>query len=259
MTRRPTTRSLARQGANAPKSGHVTVGAPPIEVALRRRAGARRLSLSVSMIDGRARLTAPEHCGAAEIRRFLERHEAWLRQAASRAAGLAPIDLDCVMPYRGRPLTIQASAAQRGVAPDIAAGAIWVGKGRAPVGRRVVAHLREEARARLLERSLVHAATLDVEFASVSIRDTRSRWGSCSSTGALSYSWRLILAPDDVLDYVAAHEVAHLRELNHSRRFWAEVEKARPDWRRQRDWLRRNGADLHRYQPVEAIEEDEAA
>lgn len=257
---------MTRRAAGAATDGTVVIGAPPIEVALRRRAGARRLSLSVSMIDGRARLTAPEHCCVAEIRAFLERHEVWLRDAAGRAAGLAPIDLGCSIPYRGRLLAIRASDAHRGVATDLEAGVLWIGAGRgraatggAAVGRRVVAHLREEARARLLERSHAHAQTLRVSFSSVSIRDTRSRWGSCSSTGALSYSWRLILAPDDVLDYVAAHEVAHLRELNHSSRFWAEVAKARPDWRRQRDWLRRNGAELHRYQPIEAELEDEAA
>ncbi|MCI4663206.1 MAG: M48 family metallopeptidase [Neomegalonema sp.] len=233
----------------------VVIGAPPIEIALRRRAGARRLSLSVSMIDGRARLTAPDHCDAGEIRRFLERHETWLRQATGRAAGLEPIELGKQMPFRGVMVTLRPSV-QTGVTPDLDDGVIWIGTGRAPVGRRVVARLREEARARLLARSRFHAEALGVSFTSLSIRDTRSRWGSCSSSGALSYSWRLIMAPDDVLDYVAAHEVAHLREMNHSSRFWAEVEKLRPDWRRQRDWLKRHGAELHRYQPVDGPDMD---
>ena len=154
------------------------------------------------MIDGRARLTAPDHCGPAEIRLFLERHEEWLRDASGRASGVQPIDLGREMPYRGRRLTLAPCGHRRGVTPDPAAGVIWVGPGRAPTGQRVVAHLREAARARLLRCSQIHARTLGVTFSSVTIRDTRSRWGSCSSTGALSYSWRLIMAPDDVLDYV---------------------------------------------------------
>ena len=182
-----------------------------------------------------------------------------MREATGRAAGLEPIEIGKQIPYRGRLLTLTQCPRRRGVVPDLEAGAIWVGLGRAPAGQRVVAQLREDARARLIQCSRAHAETLGVRFARVSIRDTRSRWGSCSSAGALSYCWRLIMAPDDVLDYVAAHEVAHLREMNHSRRFWAEVEKARPDWRTQRDWLKRHGAELHRYQPIDPIDVGDAA
>jgi predicted metal-dependent hydrolase len=84
-------------------------------------------------------------------------------------------------------------------------------------------------------------------FSRLSLRDTRSRWGSCSSRGGLSYSWRLILAPPDVLDYVAAHEVAHLAEMNHSPAFWALVARLCPGYQAPRGWLRREGAGLHRY------------
>jgi hypothetical protein len=80
--------------------------------------------------------------------------------------------------------------------------------------------------------------------ARITLRDTRSRWGSCTADGALMYSWRLILAPPSVLDYVAAHEAAHLVEMNHSARFWALVERLCPDWQAERAWLRREGAAL---------------
>ncbi|MGR3434759.1 MAG: M48 family metallopeptidase, partial [Shimia sp.] len=79
------------------------------------------------------------------------------------------------------------------------------------------------------------------------LRDTRSRWGSCSAAGGLNYSWRLVMAPPEVLDYVAAHEVAHLAQMNHSPRFWAEVAGLMPGYEAPRGWLRRHGADLHRY------------
>ncbi len=130
---------------------------------------------------------------------------------------------------------------------DWDAASLKVGGGPEAVGAKVSVWLRERARERLSERTQVHCQSLGVRFTSITIRDTKSRWGSCSSTGALSYSWRLILAPDDVLDYVAAHEVAHLREMNHSSRFWALVEALKPDWRNHRRWLRDHGAELHRY------------
>jgi predicted metal-dependent hydrolase len=79
----------------------------------------------------------------------------------------------------------------------------------------------------------------------ISLRDTRSRWGSCSAEGRLMYSWRLIMAPPSVLDYVAAHEVAHLVQMNHSEAFWAVVQGLYPGWQRQRDWLRHQGGALH--------------
>ena len=83
--------------------------------------------------------------------------------------------------------------------------------------------------------------------ARISMRDTRSRWGSCSRAGNLNFSWRLVMAPENVLDYVVAHEVAHLRELNHSARFWTLVDTLCPDVKDARWWLRTHGAALHRY------------
>ena len=82
----------------------------------------------------------------------------------------------------------------------------------------------------------------------IALRDTRSRWGSCTAQGRLMFSWRLAMAPDGVLDYVAAHEVAHLAHMNHAPAFWAEVGRLMPDWTARRDWLRRNGAALQAWQ-----------
>ena len=93
----------------------------------------------------------------------------------------------------------------------------------------------------------MHAARLGRRFGRVTLRDTRGRWGSCSAAGDLMFSWRLILAPDAVLDYVAAHEVAHLAEMNHSPRFWATLAGLTPEYAAPRDWLRRNGAGLMAY------------
>ena len=115
------------------------------------------------------------------------------------------------------------------------------------VGARLLGHLKQIARARLAEACDDYAERLGKPYAKISIRDTRSRWGSCTSAGTLMFSWRLIMAPPEVLDYVAAHEVAHLAEMNHSRAFWAQVERIYGDHKAPRRWLRTQGNDLHRY------------
>jgi predicted metal-dependent hydrolase len=115
---------------------------------------------------------------------------------------------------------------------------------------RLVRWLFDEAR-RDLEASVVrHTRLLSLKATRIAVRDQTSRWGSCSTTGALSFSWRLILAPPFVLDYVAAHEVAHLAEMNHGAGFWALVKKIRPDFEAGKQWLQVRGPDLHRYGPA---------
>jgi predicted metal-dependent hydrolase len=107
------------------------------------------------------------------------------------------------------------------------------------------AFFRTAARTDFAERVAIHAKTLKVTPKSIAIKDMRSRWGSCSSDGRLNFSWRLVCAPPFALDYVAAHEVAHLREMNHSTRFWKQVERAMPDWQPAREWLQERGSALH--------------
>lgn len=110
---------------------------------------------------------------------------------------------------------------------------------------RVERYLKRAARSDLSDAVLRHCERLGVAARRITVKDTRSRWGSCTADGRLAFSWRLICAPPDVLDYVAAHECAHLLEMNHSATFWAHVERCRPDWQMQRAWLRRHGRALH--------------
>ena len=115
------------------------------------------------------------------------------------------------------------------------------------IGPRAAAWLREQARAACVAGVERHAAALGLRPGRISLRDPRSRWGSCTAGGDLMFSWRLVMAPVAVLDYVVAHEVAHLAELNHSPRFWAVVQRLCPGMAPQRAWLRRHGAGLHRH------------
>src|SRR6185436_13442685 len=112
----------------------------------------------------------------------------------------------------------------------------------AHVARRVREFLEREARRDLAEAVIRHTAALGVPARRLTVRDTTSRWGSCSAKGCLSFSWRLILAPPFVLDYLAAHEVAHLVELNHSPKFWRLVKRLYPDFARAKAWLDLHGA-----------------
>jgi predicted metal-dependent hydrolase len=113
--------------------------------------------------------------------------------------------------------------------------------------RRLLDWLKRQAHQDLRNRVAVHAGRLDLTPARIFVRDQTTRWGSCSTTGALSFSWRLVLAPPFVLDYLAAHEVAHLAHMNHGPRFWAVVERIMPRHEEARAWLRKHGASLHRY------------
>jgi predicted metal-dependent hydrolase len=110
---------------------------------------------------------------------------------------------------------------------------------------RLLRFFKEQARADLSARVGVHAQHLGVSPRRIQVKELRSRWGSCSVDGVLSFSWRVVLAPPFVLDYLAAHETAHLKEMNHSRRFWAHVRRAMPDFERGRQWLHEHGGALH--------------
>jgi len=120
--------------------------------------------------------------------------------------------------------------------------------------RRLYDWLKREALSDLNRQSMVHAQRLGVSVKLVRLRSQTSRWGSCSSTGTINYNWRLILAPAHVLDYVAAHEVAHLVEMNHSAQFWATVVRTLPDMERGRAWLKAHGRELMAWQPPASAE-----
>lgn len=222
----------------------VLPGSPPVEVTLRRSARARRFSLRVSRVDGAVTLSLPQRAREAEALAFLRGHEAWIRAALAAMPQGRLVGLGEAVLVEGRVLRV-VSGTGRGVRAE---GDLLVVPGDpATAGKRVAAWLRALARERLAAACDRHAAALGRRFARITLRDTRSRWGSCTVDGGLMFSWRLIMAPPAVLDYVAAHEVAHLAQMNHSPAFWAEVARLCPGYAARRAWLRTHGTGLHAY------------
>lgn len=223
----------------------IQLGEPPIDVTLKHSARARRLSLRISGVDGRVSLTLPRRTPAREAQDFLRAKEDWIRGHLGRQPEATPVTVGTLVPVEGHPRLV---AETRTRAVKLMQDHLLVPEGADKAATRVRAFLKNLARDRLAEASSRHATALGRPYGKITLRDTRSRWGSCTSEGNLMYSWRLILAPAPVLDYVAAHEVAHLAEMNHSAAFWAEVARLMPSYETPRRWLRGNGSALHRYQ-----------
>ena len=223
--------------------GRITLqGNPPIEVDVRQSARARRLSLRVSSLDGRVTLTLPRGVAEAEGRRFAAEKAGWIARAQASRAPEVTVGIGAAIPVEGREITVRAGP---GRSARLEGATLFAPERSA--ARVVRAWLVEEARGRAREAVDRHAAALGRPAGRLTLRDTRSRWGSCSAAGDIMLSWRLILAPPGILDYVAAHEVAHLAEMNHGPRFWAQVRRLSPDFETRRRWLRTHGNALHRY------------
>jgi predicted metal-dependent hydrolase len=173
---------------------------------------------------------------------FLQDKEAWVRKHLSTLPQERVAHIGGQIPFLGRALTI---AAGTGRAARAEGDQLLVPANPDMLGTRIEAFLKLQAKMRLRAASDKYANLLGTQYARLTIRDTRSRWGSCTSEGNLMYSWRLVMAPEAVLDYVAAHEVAHRLEMNHSDRFWAHVEDVCPDFEQHRAWLRTDGQELH--------------
>jgi predicted metal-dependent hydrolase len=220
-------------------------------IVVRRSAQARRYTLRIKSATREAVLTMPLRGSMATARDFADRHGGWLAARFQRLPEMVDFADGALVPLRGVPHRIAHRPGSRGGAwTDIGAdGApvIAVAGDAGFVARRVRDFLRREARKDIEAAARRHAAALGVGIKRISIKDTTSRWGSCAADGSLSFSWRMILAPPFVLDYLAAHEVAHRREMNHSPRYWRVVAGLYPDYERAESWLKRHGAELHRW------------
>ncbi len=218
----------------------IMVGGRSIALELKRNARAKRLSLRVERAGGLLKLTVPPGISERKALAFAVSEQKWVQTQIDKAVPIVKLQGGANIHFGGEKIRIIFD-------PDKTRG-VWHIDGQIIVGGpvahapgRLMRWLKLEAKKILMPHVEQHASSLGVHYSRVSIGDMRSRWGSCSASGGLRFNWRLILAPPSVLNYVAAHEVAHLREMNHSKAFWAHVTSLVPDWHKQRRWLRKEG------------------
>lgn len=224
----------------------VEIGSLRAPLTIRRNPRARRIILRVDKQNDGLVLTVPNGVSVGEARAFLDQNRDWAARCLGGLPARVPFAAGAMVPYLGEPHVVRH-------APELTGG-VWRDRGQlivcgnaAHLPRRLTDWLKQEARRELAAAARRHAAALERPVGRVTVRDTRTRWGSCSRTGNLSFSWRLILAPHWVLDYVAAHEVVHLAIRNHSKQFWARLRRLCPATDRAEAWLREHGGGLHRY------------
>jgi len=246
-------------------------------VELRRSSRAKRFSLKVSHTERSAILTLPNRGRLEDASAFLARHAEWLKRQLDRLPDPIPFAHGAIIPLRGAFHRLEFLGAQRNcgvvsiqhgglrmaempgfseqpslrgpccVNPEVALPQICISGDLDHAPRRFLDWLRSEVRRDIAASVAKHAKMLGCTPKRLAVRDQATRWGSCSTSGTLSFSWRLIFAPPFVLDYVAAHEVAHMREMNHGPRFWRLVRDAVPGAQNARLWLKIHGAELHRF------------
>lgn len=220
-------------------------------VALKRVATAQRFTLRVRAATRDVVLTIPARGSVAAAHEFAARHAAWIGARLARLPQPVSLEPGSRLPLRGIEHEIAHRPQQRGT--------VWIetGDGGAPrlcvsgdgahVERRIRDYLKRQAKQDFVAAVARHTATLGLPTRPIGLRDTTSRWGSCSASGSLNFCWRLIMAPPFVLDYLAAHEVAHLVHLDHSPKFWAVAQRLSPDVERAEAWLKTHGSSLHRF------------
>ena len=223
-----------------------------VPVTLRMNPRAHRMIVKVHPSTGEVTVVAPSRHSLNNALDFARSEREWIAKRLENVPPPVMLGLGAKIPFRGEMHVIRKGEEKR--------RPVWVDRENdEPVirvsgqsehaERRVQDFLKREARKSLDARAQTHAAEIGVTPKRITVRDTASRWGSCSTARSLSFSWRLIMAPTFVLDYVVAHEIAHLREMNHGPRFWRLVEELVPDVNRPQRWLAQNGSALHRYAP----------
>ena len=224
----------------------------PARIEWRRSQRARRVSLRIDPRGGAVVVTLPPRTGRAAGMALLMSHVDWVSARLAALPGHVPFAVDAVLPLHGIAHRIE-HVGQKGQGQSRGRGGVWVENQEIRVAgdieflpRRVADFLRAEARHRMSALVAEKAREGGLRPSRVTVKDTRTRWGSCASNRALAFSWRLVMAPSFVQDYVAAHEVAHLRHMNHGPRFWALVQTLTPHTESGVAWLRTEGPRLLR-------------
>jgi predicted metal-dependent hydrolase len=230
---------------------HVEFGDGRFEIAIRRHPRSKRLSLRLSRATGEMVLTMPHRASLASAKSFAQAYAGWIATRMQKQLEIIPLGAGSVFPLRGMMTMIVNH-------PRVAGGVmltcdengdaqLHVGGDEKHVPRRVKDYLKKQALLDMTAAVKRYEAKSGLKSSRITLRDTVSRWGSCSSQKALNFSWRLIMAPPLVLDYLAAHEVTHLKEMNHSPRYWALLNALCPHVEEAERWLKKHGAGLHRF------------
>ena len=236
------------QRPSEPRTRTIEVGGRSMPLTIRPDARARRITLRIEPGGQALKLTVPKGLREREIQDFLARHQGWLMTKLARFPTSSAVREGRYVPIRGEAHRILRTGKLRGLTEMSEIDGekvLLVGGAEDHLARRIRDFLKQEARRDLERLAHDHAARIGRRIASITLKDTKSRWGSCSHDGNLSFSWRIVMAPHHVIDYLAAHEAAHLAEMNHSERFWAVCETLCPGADEARRWLKRNGAMLH--------------
>ncbi|ORE93835.1 M48 family metallopeptidase [Aurantimonas sp. 22II-16-19i] len=270
---------LLRRKPEPPLPDAIEIAGGQLPLTVRQNPRAKRMIMRIAPGGGGLIVTVPRGLSAGKIRAFLDRHRGWVEERIARVPDRVAIAPGAVIPLRGVPTLLthrggrlvtrlaalageagsfDLGPAELGLPDDeptdlgsavVAVGAVGqqllVGGTPEHFSRRVLDYLRREARRDLEAAVKIHAAAVGLEPRAITIKDTTSRWGSCSSDRRLAFSWRIVMAPPAVLDYLAAHEVAHFREMNHGPEFWALCRKLCPDMDAGKAWLKRHGSGLH--------------
>ena len=223
-----------------------------VSVKVRLNPRARRLIVKVHPSTGEVAVIAPSQRSVPRALDFARQEGEWIADHLSRVPERIHLLPGETILFKGTRHVIRLSSDERGgvwLDPDSDRPTIRVSGQREHAPRRVEDWLKKQARTHIIRRVNALTNELGVTASRITVRDAASRWGSCSTSGTISLSWRLIMAPNYVLNYVCAHEVAHLKEMNHGTRFWRHVEKltGQDEANAAQDWLRVNGAELHRY------------
>ena len=239
LTKQPMTRKR--------ESGDIQVAGRKISLTVVEHSRAKRLTLRVEPGGREVRVTVPPKVGRDEIDRFVDRHQGWLAERISVLPDQPVMEPGMKVPIRGVPHRIVLVAKKRGITRQDHDGAgpvlLVYGDGQY-IGRRIADFLKKQAKTDIEPLAAKHAKAIGKRIRSIRFKDTKSRWGSCSADGNLSFSWRIMMAPTAVIDYLVAHEVAHLNEMNHSERFWKLCEELCPNTKDCKGWLKRNGTKL---------------
>jgi predicted metal-dependent hydrolase len=228
---------------------HVEVAGRQVPITVTENRRATRITLRIEPGGRALKLTIPYGLHHQRVDEFLERHQGWLEQRFSKISAPNHLSDGAMLPVRGVPHRIKHTGKLRGLTKldrdETGAPIISVSGLPELTAKKLLRFLKDEARADLERLVAYHASFVKKPVKSITLKDTRSRWGSCSHEGNLSFSWRIVMAPESVIDYLAAHEVAHLDQMNHGPNFWALCHRLCPHTEEAKAWLKTHGSSLH--------------